>query len=178
MNLKVLIIIILIVLAVAATIVSVVYICNKKAENKKCQRAASHILKEKYLYESIINPWLENGDISKIYTVRMMVYVKNISVKPKDGFVFDVSDKVSFGRKHGCNVILNEATVSGEHCVIFMKDNAAYITDKSANGTILKRGLYRVELNNSTYELSNRDIIIVGSTSFKLVFFWFDGRLL
>ena len=123
-----------------------------------------------------MNPRLQDCDIAKIYDVRTMAYIKNVSSKPKKGYIFDVSDRIVFGREENCNVILNEAIISGEHCVIYMKDNKIYITDKSTNGTILKRGLRYIEMRGSTYELFSNDMIILGSTCFRLTFFQFDGR--
>ncbi len=177
MSLKVLLIIILVVLAIVAAIISVVFIFIKRSERAKCYRAAAHILHEEYLRASLMNSQLQECDMSKIYAVRMMVYVKNISSKPKKGYVFDVGDNVLFGRKESCNVIMNEVIVSGEHCVIFMQNDVVYLTDMSANGTILKRGLHSIKLNSCTCEVFSGDVIIVGRTSFKLVFFKFDGRL-
>ena len=107
----------------------------------------------------------------------MMIFIKNLSSKPKKGYVFDAADGVKFGRKNSNNIILSEAIVSGDHCRIFSDINGrVYINDYSANGTMLKRGFSCVSVKSATFELMNGDIIIVGSAKFRIMLFWFDGK--
>ena len=178
MDLTGLVIIVFIIAAVAGTITSVVLYYVRKEEKIRCYQAAANIVKEKYLRQSLKNPNFHVGDTSSIYDVRMMAYIKNISSKQKKGYVFDVGDGVSFGRKGNCNILLNESTVSGMHCMLFLDHDRVYLSDSSANGTELKRGLSRVNVHSCVYEVLSGDKIIVGSTVFRVTLFHFDGRVM
>ena len=176
MDWKGIVIVVFVIFSVVGTIVSVILGYTKKEEKLRCYRAAENIIKEKYLSKSLMNPNIENVDISEIYNTRMMVYIKNISVKPKRGYVFDVSDMVRIGRKNDCNIILNDSTVSSEHCIIYNMDNNVCLQDKSLNGTLLKRGIYRLRIVDNTCVLEDGDTLVIGSTEFKIRLFVYDGR--
>ncbi len=168
-------IVILIFLAVGLTVFTIIITYLRKEERNKYFNAASSIIKEKYLNQSLVNTVVNPSDNDSVYGIRPMIYLKNMSIKPKRGFVFDVSEKVSIGRSNDNNVLISESTVSGRHCIIYHSQNGVFVRDTSHNGTLIKRGLTSLMLHNNETKLNNRDKIIIGSTCFKVIIFYFDG---
>jgi pSer/pThr/pTyr-binding forkhead associated (FHA) protein len=63
-------------------------------------------------------------------------------VEPADqkGKTFDLTDEVTVGRASGCQVALNDPTVSQLHARIFRREGRLYVEDLgSSNGTFVNR---------------------------------------
>ena len=178
MNWTNIVILIFIIAAVAGTIISVIVIYVKNDEKTRCYRAAANIVKEKYLQSSLLNPAQNYTEKEAIYSIRKMVYIKNLTSKPKKGYVYDLMDQVTFGRKTGCNVLLNETVVSGEHCRLFLDNDHVYLNDTSLNGTLLKRGINQLSVCQNTCEVLSGDKLTIGSSVFRITIFVFDGRIM
>ena len=97
------VVVIFIAAVVVMTIIIVIVFYNRREEKIRCYQAAANIVKEKYLREQLTNPIAKTRDVSSFYDIRMMVLVKNISMKPQKGYIFDAADGVSFGRKSNNN---------------------------------------------------------------------------
>lgn len=176
MDIKAIIIIIFVLLSVAGTIGFIISSYAKKNERIKYYQAAENIIKEKFLKLSLLNPNIQSVRMDDIYNINTMLYIKNMSVKPKKGFVFDVDDKVTIGRNKNNKIILNDITVSGTHCTIFRYEGIIYLQDNSLNGTTVKRGLLKSVFVDEICQLEDGDELIVGNTIFKLKLFEYDGR--
>ena len=172
------VLIIFIVLAVVSTVVSVIVTYAKKEEKRCYYHSAATIVKEKYLNEALMNPHLPENAGAACYGMHIMAYIKNISIKPKKGFVFDVGDGIKIGRNPDSNILLGEATVSGKHCYIYVSGSSVYLRDMSANGTYIKRGFISVLVNNGITELRSGDVLIIGTTKFRITIFNYDTRLM
>ncbi len=178
MGLTEIILIIFIILAVVSTVVSVIVTYAKKEEKRCYYHSAATIVKEKYLNEALLNPHLPDNAGFSCYGLHIMAYIKNISIKPKKGFVFDIGDGIKIGRNPDSNILLGEATVSGKHCYIYVSGSNVCLRDMSVNGTYIKRGLFSVLLNNGITELKSGDVLKIGTTKFRITIFNYDTRLM
>ena len=77
-------------------------------------------------------------------------------------------EEVSIGRR--ADIVVNDPTVSGIHCMILKHDDSFYIIDCGAsNGTSVNG---QVVSHNSSVLLHNKDIIRIGTTTFR----FYDGN--
>ena len=119
----------------------------------------------------------ENGvDVPR--AAKVMLYLKSKSSGKKAQFVFDPEKGVKFGRDiNESNVFINESSVSQLHCRVFSENDHVYLQDEySANGTYLKRGLFKQYglYDGNIIELRTGDTLIVGSSRFKICLFYYD----
>jgi hypothetical protein len=78
----------------------------------------------------------------------------------RKGTTYDLTDEVTVGRASGCQVALNDPTVSQLHARIFRRDNRLYIEDLgSSNGTFVNR-----KKVSSPVALRRGDRIALGGT--------------
>ncbi|MGY0373275.1 FHA domain-containing protein [Clostridium sp. JNZ J1-5] len=83
----------------------------------------------------------------------------------KIGSVIPIHNKLTIGRKEDNQLVLHDQYVSGNHAVIFIKNNEYIIEDlKSTNGTIVNNE----KLDKATY-LNIDDEIEIGEYIFKVI---------
>jgi hypothetical protein len=86
-----------------------------------------------------------------------------LTLLPDNTSTFDVrriGTRVSLGRKEGCDIIVNEAVVSGNHCYItVLSKNLAQIEDVSTNGTYVNN--VKIGKNNKL-DLREGDTLTLG----------------
>lgn len=78
-----------------------------------------------------------------------------------------LKDKVAIGRKKGENdIVINDSTVSGKHCLIILYDDEVFIKDlDSANGTrVFEDGRYMPVDSQTGAALKTGDRICIGET--------------
>lgn len=145
----------------------------KAGEKKKYYKAAQRILREEYLDGAI-----KNGESRGLYSneQRVMIALK-VQGNKGMGYVFDPAHEVKIGRnREGNDICLQDLTVSGNHCKIFLNQGQVYIKDlKSSNGTRIKNGLRSSKiLYGESGVLHNGSRIWVGSHCFLLTIFCCD----
>lgn len=73
---------------------------------------------------------------------------------------FNKEPEIVFGRKEGCDVVLNDPKMSGEHCGIFYEDGKYILEDfDSTNGTYVNTTKVKGEI-----DLNNGDTILIGAS--------------
>lgn len=169
---------VLIVIAAASAIAAVVIFAKLKSEEKeKMYRAAERIIQNELLDNSLKNPFLSGAVVDNSADCRLMVNIKVKQERNKQSFVFNPAKTIKIGRERiGNHIIVNEATVTAYHCMIFMSDDGKpVLQDSSANGTFVKRGMKSYHLTNSqTCVIEDGDSITVGSVRLKVKLFSFD----
>lgn len=161
---------IIVIVAVVALVVS------KKDEVNEYYKAAKSILKEERLNEAIKNPCVDGCSHMDSNVNKPMIYIKSKTDK-NFKFVFNPEKGINIGRGSSENQIcINEATVSHRQCVIFEKNMRIFIKDfNSANGVEILRRSKKYKLSDgNTAELLDGDVLVIGSTSLKLVIFYYD----
>ncbi len=107
-----------------------------------------------------------------------MVFIKTRKPGQNFSFVFDPEKKIMIGRdKNKSNIYVEDVLVSQDHCCIYSEGNYIYLQDMySANGTSVKRGLFkRYDVNNGyRILLRSGDIITVGSSRLSIILFYYD----
>lgn len=163
----------LVVIAVLLISMVIIYYMHKQ-EVLRYYHAAYKMVKEEYLDISLRN---QGGHIAN-QPLKKMIYLKNLKGN-KDGFVFDPEKGISIGRsKEGNNLCVRDAGVSGHHCRIYMYSGALFLEDmRSANGTIIKRGLSKIQVIQACCVFSG-DKIFIGDQVFKLTVFDFNTMCL
>ncbi len=73
---------------------------------------------------------------------------------------FNKEAEIVFGRKEGCDVVLNDPKMSGEHCGIFY-ENGKYVLEDfdSTNGTYVNTTKVKGEI-----DLNNGDTVLIGAS--------------
>ncbi len=169
---------ILIIIAAASAIAAAdIFAKLKSEEREKMYRAAERIIQNELLDNSLKNPFLGGAVIDNSADCRLMVNIKVKLERDKQSFVFNPAKTIKIGRERvGNHIIVNEATVTAYHCMIFMSaDGKPVLQDSSANGTYVKRGMRSYHLmNGQTCVIENGDSIIVGSVKLKVKLFGFD----
>lgn len=143
-------------------------------ETQKCYEAARRIIQEEHLNYAIKNPLNSHG--ARPQMQKIMICLKTENAR-KNSYVFDPEKGIHIGRDSGKNEIcLQDVTVSGEHCRIFLYQNQIYLQDcNAANGTFLKKGTRRpCALHGNAEMLRNKDRIYVGNTVFRTIIFYCD----
>ncbi|MBF0464218.1 MAG: FHA domain-containing protein [Nitrospirae bacterium] len=75
--------------------------------------------------------------------------------------------KNTIGRTHGNSIVINDSTVSKEHCTIMCQKGEMLIKDNnSTNGVIVNNK----RVNDSTL-LKNGDLLFLGDVAFQVVFY-------
>ena len=86
-----------------------------------------------------------------------------LTLLPDNTSTFDIrriGTRVSLGRKEGCDIIVNEAVVSGNHCYItVLSRNLGQVEDASTNGTYVNN--VKIGKNNKL-DLREGDILTLG----------------
>lgn len=181
MEVSIIIIVVVVVLIIGIAVY--IFVSNKKkTEREKYYTASGNILKEEFLNYLLQNPMNTDGDQHVPNAQKTMIYIKSVNSKPKKQYVFDPEKRILIGRdKNESNIYLNEAFVSQYHCCIFSDGSKVYLSDmNSANGTILKRGLFKKYniYNQAVIELKSGDRITIGSNTFKVILFYYDMVLM
>lgn len=142
---------------------------KKKAETQKYYDAAYKVMKESCLDHAI-----RSRDERVHRGQKLMLYLKWTDSE-KRGYVFDPERTVRIGRDfENSDICIREETVSSRHCVLFLYQGALYLQDlNSRNGTWLKRGLGRQQVQGTAPVFSG-DKILVGSLTIKVTVFTFD----
>lgn len=146
----------------------------QKQEAHRYYEAAKRIIQEDCLNYSIKNP---ANNCEKLPRMQKLMIGLRVEKAKGKGYVFDPEKGVFIGREKGPNEIcLQEITVSGQHCWIYLQDNKIYLEDlHSSNGTFLKRRFQGLlPLYGTAKEIQSRDKILVGSTCFRLTVFYCD----
>lgn len=163
---------VLIVIAAAA-----IFAKLKSEEKEKMYRAAERIIQNEFLDNSLKNPFLSGAAVDNSADCRLMVNIKVKQERNKQSFVFNPAKTIKIGRERiGNHIIVNEATVTAYHCMIFMSDDGKpVLQDSSSNGTFVKRGMRSYHLTNSqTCVIEDGDCITVGFVRLKVKLFSFD----
>lgn len=174
--------ILLIILSVVfLSVFAIVMVVNshiKKTEKQKYYAAAGNIMREDYLNYSLQNTIDSRSNIEEPKNAKMMVYLKTKSEGKKKQYVFDPEKIIKIGRDSSqSNILINDARVSQNHCIIYSSENTVYLQDVgSANGTIVSRGLRKKYLlsGGRMIVLRTGDTIRVGASSFKVCLFYYD----
>ncbi|MFR5633993.1 MAG: FHA domain-containing protein [Monoglobales bacterium] len=84
---------------------------------------------------------------------------------PGNKYRVNVSNSIKIGRKHECDICIENATLSGHHCEIYLRNGKMYIRDlNSTNGTYLNGNL-----NSGTEEeLTSGSILSLGAVKLKV----------
>ncbi len=146
----------------------------RKKEVEKYYHAAKRMIQEEYLNYCISNP--ANRSLTPVKLSRTMICIKPMR-KNEEGYVFDPERSVLIGRdKERCDICLQDVTVSGQHCELFLYEGEIYLQDlNSQNGTVVKRRIFSHTLYGEQELLRNRDRFKVGSTWFMIMIFYYDS---
>lgn len=168
-----------VVLAVAVAAVCLVLALThsrRQAERARYCSAAWTLLQNEILDHEIRN---HDGNIQNPAQegTRTMLYLR-VRGKPPQKYVLDPRDGILFGRdSHSCDVLLHEAVISEQQCRIWEQKDCIWLTDLgSANGTVLRRGLFhRYTLRGGqSIRLQSGDRLQLGQASFDLILFPFN----
>ncbi len=143
-------------------------------EIHKYYEAARRIIQEEHLNYAIKNPLNGHGERPQMQKIMLCLKTEN---NRKNSYVFDPEKGIHIGRDSEKNEIcLQDVTVSGEHCRIFLYQDQIYLQDcMSANGTFLKKGIRRPHVLHGNAEvLRSKDRIYVGNTVFRTIIFYCD----
>lgn len=126
-------------------------------------------IKEYLLGEDMIKlnePDLLEQSKCNVTFLELKVVNDKISMGDKefDGIFFGRSTKQKQGT---IQIMLRPKYISREHGVIFLENNVLCYADKSSNGSFVQNASKksrRIEVHNSTLELQNDDVIMIGKT--------------
>lgn len=85
--------------------------------------------------------------------------------KPENRYRVRVSNSIKIGRKHECDICIDNATLSGVHCEIGLRNGKMYIRDlNSTNGTYLNGNLN----SGAEEELISGSILSLGAVKLRV----------
>ena len=162
-------IIVIIMLTVGLVICGLIYLYMHKLEVSKYHAAAYRMVKEETLELSLKNKLLVG-----YHGQKLMVYLKWRN-GDRQGYVFSPEKGIRIGRIPECNEIcIQENLISGEHCKIYISENRLAVQDfQSANGTWVRRGLFKHRVQGAEYIMTG-DVLQIGSIKIKIILFWID----
>ena len=103
----------------------------RKKEVEKYYHAAKRMIQEEYLNCCISNP--ANRSLTPVKLSRTMICIKPMR-KNEEGYVFDPERSVLIGRdKERCDICLQDVTVSGQHCELFLYEGEIYLQDLNSD---------------------------------------------
>lgn len=166
-------IVIFLLLVIGAVIGISVYMGRKNNEIKKYYAAAAKIKKEESLTQRLGRSAQQTPPQDNV-----MVYLKWKSGE-KQGYVFDPGAGIRIGRnRSGNQIMIQDKTVSGSHCCVFLYENQVYLQDMgSTNGTWICRMFWKTQVTQP-YPLSSGDKFYVGDVKFQIKIFSFDATFL
>lgn len=146
----------------------------RKREREKYYHAAKRMIQEEYLNYCISNP--ANHVLTPVKLSRTMICLKPLR-KDEEGYVFDPERGVMIGRdKEKCDLCLQDVTVSGQHCELFLYKGNVFLQDlDSQNGTVVKKRIFSHTLYGDLELLRNKDRFKVGNTWFTIMIFFYDS---
>lgn len=163
---------------ISSVIFGIVVTKKKNAERHKYYSAAANIVKEDLLNYSIKNNL--SGCELKPSGERIMVYIKAVSGKNKNSYVFDPAKIIYIGRstfEDKNSICLNDSKVSHNHCAIYSDGYNVFLQDmNSLNGSMIKRGLRKYWINNGNIiQIEDKDKLYIGSVILRITVFYYDS---
>lgn len=150
---------------------------TKKADMIRMYKAAHKVVLDEYLDRSLSNPMDDSAGGMNLSGTKLMIRIKTKIDNRSEEYIFDPGVGIYIGRNaEGNSIIVDEATVSLQHCYLYVYNNKLVLMDcNSSNGIIVKRGLKRhLVINGESIYLEDKDILRIGSVNMKLHIFYYD----
>lgn len=151
-------------------IVLVVVLCRRKKDsvtdnrNEFCQMPAPDLESDATLKVNNYAPDVEEGATVHLWESRAVyVTLKDVN-RPEMVYRQMINGSITIGRSPSKNLIVidYDKTISGQHCVISLRDGMFYISDSgSSNGTFVNN-----ERVSGEKMIKSNDIITIGQTSY------------
>lgn len=167
---------ILLLLCIIISVIIAAFLHHRQNVHAQFLRAAKNIVQDEFLEYFLKNPDHIQGTAPPP-RVRVMLFLQT-NTNPPQKVVYDPAKKILVGRNpKECILYLSDPAVSQRHCGLYAQGNRVFVQDLgSANGTVLRRGLFKRYLlkNNCAAPLMDGDRICIGSIVLKVHLFMFD----
>lgn len=132
-------------------------------EKSESQEAQKEIQKE----QSEAQRGREGYYTRRLFESPLKSYVLELHDLKRPGNIYrvNVNNSIKIGRKHECDICIDNATLSGIHCEIYLRNGKMYIRDlNSTNGTYLNGNLN----SGAEEELTSGSILSLGAVKLRV----------
>lgn len=141
-----------------------------KKERRLIEKSLYKFLEDRVLNLSLHHRISREQAVALEYQ-KLFLYVDFMDTKPHMMHLFSLDDCVTIGRSQSNVICIRDPRLSRMHCKISLIQGRVYLQDLgSANGTVIKRGMFqKIPVNSQgIIELYQGDILSMGSYSLKI----------
>ena len=147
---------------------------------KKIHSTAYDILKEEALCHALKNH-SDNPNEQYLVEEQLLILLEGIEEQKQLSYILSLNNTIILGRNPKISTVtISDPSVTSKHCEIFLANKIPYGRDSnSTNGTSIKRFGRTIHIKQGEMiRLKNRDIIEVGSVSFRITIFKFNRKFM
>ena len=158
-----------------AEIMVLMHMNRRNKEMLEYRREGESIYDNKLLELQLRNPYKPDYDKTEKTLSKWFIVLKAINSRQGAKYVYSLDDSITIGRARSGNMlVMNDITVSEQHCVIFLTEGKLILRDQnSANGVVVSNGLFKKYLvaDGSSIAITDGCRITIGSMTFKVSLF-------
>lgn len=156
---------------------STLLLFQAKSQTRKYYNAAEKIVREDLLAYSLKNPYTMPRGLKAPASVRLMLGMEILTVKPRQQRVFDISQPVNLGRSDQNHIVLHDMHISSRQGRIFARQGRIWLENLSTQcGMLVRRGRFQKipVVPRQTIQLLDGDRICVNQHKLRVKIFVFN----